>query len=134
MADDGVVIAGAGHAGFQVAASLRQHGFDGNITLLGDEPPLPYQRPPLSKEYLDGKIGLDLLLMRPEAFYRDHRIDYLAGAQVSTQSWGTTLPFTATVTSAGDAYSSGLVISFQGAMVVASETLTLRNYTVVRLP
>jgi 3-phenylpropionate/trans-cinnamate dioxygenase ferredoxin reductase subunit len=45
--------------------------------LLGDEPVLPYQRPPLSKDYLDGKIGLDLLLIRPEAFYRDHRIDYL---------------------------------------------------------
>ena len=82
MQDDGVVIVGAGHAGFQLAASLRQHGFDGAIMLLSDEPVLPYQRPPLSKEYLDGKIGLDLLLMRPEAFYRDHRIDYLSGARV----------------------------------------------------
>src|SRR5947199_8652182 len=77
MPDNPVVIVGAGHAGFQLAASLRQHGFDGGITLVGDEPVLPYQRPPLSKDYLDGKIGLDLLLMRPEAFYRDHRIDYL---------------------------------------------------------
>ncbi len=83
MADDPVVIVGAGHAGFQLAASLRQHGFDGGIALVGDEPGLPYQRPPLSKDYLDGKIGLDLLLMRPEAFYRDHRIDYLAGTRVS---------------------------------------------------
>jgi 3-phenylpropionate/trans-cinnamate dioxygenase ferredoxin reductase subunit len=68
MAPDPVVIVGAGHAGFQLAASLRQHGFEGGITLVGDEPALPYQRPPLSKDYLDGKIGLDLLLMRPEAF------------------------------------------------------------------
>src|SRR5712692_11867553 len=83
MQDDGVVIVGAGHAGFQLAASLRQHGFDGGIALVGDEPVLPYQRPPLSKEYLDGKIGLDLLLMRPEAFYRDHRIDYLPGTRVT---------------------------------------------------
>ncbi len=83
MADDPVVIVGAGHAGFQLAASLRQHGFEGAIALVGDEPVLPYQRPPLSKEYLDGKIGLDLLLMRPEAFYRDHRIDYLPGTRVS---------------------------------------------------
>jgi 3-phenylpropionate/trans-cinnamate dioxygenase ferredoxin reductase subunit len=83
MAPDPVVIVGAGHAGFQLAASLRQHGFEGGITLVGDEPALPYQRPPLSKDYLDGKIGLDLLLMRPEAFYRDHRIDYLQGARVS---------------------------------------------------
>ena len=45
----GVVIVGAGQAGFQVAASLRMEGFDGSITLIGDEPGLPYQRPPLSK-------------------------------------------------------------------------------------
>src|SRR2546423_11670829 len=83
MAQEAVVIVGAGHAGFQLAASLRQGGFDGAIVLLGDEPVLPYQRPPLSKDYLDGKIGLDLLLMRPEAFYRDHRIDYLPGARAA---------------------------------------------------
>src|SRR5215471_982434 len=83
MADDAVVIVGASHAGFQLAASLRQGGFDGTIQLLSDEPVLPYQRPPLSKDYLDGKIGLDLLLMRPEAFYRDHRIDYLPKARAS---------------------------------------------------
>src|SRR2546423_13303045 len=83
MPQDPIVIVGASHAGFQVAASLRQHGFEGGIALLGDEPVLPYQRPPLSKDYLDGKIGLDLLLMRPEAFYRDHRIDMLTGTRVS---------------------------------------------------
>src|SRR6202521_5246235 len=82
MAHDPVVIVGAGHAGFQLAASLRQHGLDDAITLIGDEPGLPYQRPPLSKDYLDGKIGLDLLLMRPDAFYRDHRIDYLPRTRV----------------------------------------------------
>ena len=79
---DPVVIVGASHAGFQLAASLRQAGFDGPVVLIGDEPVLPYQRPPLSKDYLDGKIGLDLLLMRPEAFYRDHRIEFLAGTRV----------------------------------------------------
>jgi 3-phenylpropionate/trans-cinnamate dioxygenase ferredoxin reductase subunit len=83
MTHDPVVIVGAGHAGFQLAASLRQHGYDGGITLVGDEPGLPYQRPPLSKDYLDGKIGLDLLLMRPDSFYRDHHIDYLPGTRVS---------------------------------------------------
>ena len=82
MTHDPVVIVGAGHAGFQLAASLRQHGFDGGITLLGDEPGLPYQRPPLSKDYLDGKIGLELLVMRPEAFFDEHRIDYLPGTTV----------------------------------------------------
>jgi 3-phenylpropionate/trans-cinnamate dioxygenase ferredoxin reductase component len=83
MLDDGIIIVGAGHAGFQLAASLRQHGFEGGIALISDEPVLPYQRPPLSKDYLNGKIGLDLLLMRPEAFYRDHRIDYLPGTRIS---------------------------------------------------
>src|SRR5216683_1228358 len=62
MAQERVVIVGAGHGGFQLAASLRQGGFDGAIVLLGEEPVLPYQRPPLSKDYLDGKIGLDLVL------------------------------------------------------------------------
>src|SRR5438552_6184656 len=83
MATERVVIVGAGHAGFQLGASLRQGGFDGAIVLLSDERVLPYQRPPLSKDYLDGKIGLDLLLMRPEKFYRDHRIDYLAGTRAA---------------------------------------------------
>lgn len=83
MAEEPVVIVGASHAGFQLAASLRQAGFDGPVRLIGDEPVLPYQRPPLSKDYLDGKIGLDLLLMRPEAFYRDHRIDFLPETRVT---------------------------------------------------
>src|SRR4051795_6940782 len=79
MPQQQVVIVGAGHGGFQLAASLRQHGFDGRIQLLTDEPVLPYQRPPLSKDYLDGKIGFDLLLMRPDSFYRDHNIDLMQG-------------------------------------------------------
>jgi 3-phenylpropionate/trans-cinnamate dioxygenase ferredoxin reductase subunit len=83
MPSDPVVIVGASHAGFQLAASLRQAGYEGPVVLLGDEPVLPYQRPPLSKDYLDGKIGFDLLLMRPEAFYRDHRIDFLPGARAA---------------------------------------------------
>src|SRR6185312_3136362 len=83
MARDPVVIVGASHAGFQLAASLRHAGFDDPIVLIGDEPVLPYQRPPLSKDYLDGKIGFDLLLMRPEAFYGDHRIELLTGARAT---------------------------------------------------
>src|SRR3954454_157528 len=80
---DRVVIVGASHAGFQLAASLGQAGFDGSVVLIGDEPVLPYQRPPLSKDYLDGKIGFDLLLLRPETFYRDHRIDFLPSTRVA---------------------------------------------------
>jgi 3-phenylpropionate/trans-cinnamate dioxygenase ferredoxin reductase subunit len=78
-----IVVVGAGHGGFQLAASLRQHGFDGQVVLIGDEPELPYQRPPLSKDYLDGKIGLDLLLMRPATFFSDQRIELMMGVAVT---------------------------------------------------
>jgi 3-phenylpropionate/trans-cinnamate dioxygenase ferredoxin reductase subunit len=69
-----VVIVGAGHAGFQCAASLRQDGFRGEVVLIGDEPSLPYQRPPLSKAYLLGKASATDLLFRPPRFYEDHAI------------------------------------------------------------
>ncbi len=64
-----VVIAGAGHAAGQVVASLRQHEFDGRIVLIGEEPYLPYQRPPLSKKFLAGKMPADRLYLKPESFY-----------------------------------------------------------------
>lgn len=72
-----VVIVGAGQAGFQVASSLRQEGYEGSITLVGDEPGLPYQRPPLSKAYLLGKINETNLLFRPAEFFATQRIDLL---------------------------------------------------------
>jgi 3-phenylpropionate/trans-cinnamate dioxygenase ferredoxin reductase subunit len=53
----GMVIVGAGHAAGQAAASLRQAGYEGEITIIGDEPHIPYQRPPLSKQYLAGEQG-----------------------------------------------------------------------------
>src|SRR5208282_2492207 len=77
------VIVGAGHGGFQLAASLRQNGFDGAVALIGDEPDLPYQRPPLSKDYLSGKVRFDMLLMRPDSFYRDHRIEFMPSTRVT---------------------------------------------------
>src|SRR5260221_1932434 len=70
-----VGIIGAGQAGFQTAASLRQDGFDGRIALIDDEPGVPYQRPPLSKAYLLGKIGLEALRFRPETYFAAHRIE-----------------------------------------------------------
>ena len=69
MATDRVLIVGAGHASAQLCASLRQQGWAGEILLIGDEPSLPYQRPPLSKTYLAGDTGLnDILIKKPE-FY-----------------------------------------------------------------
>lgn len=75
MSLDSVVIVGAGHGGVQVAISLRQEGFGGRIVLVNDEPGLPYQRPPLSKAYLLGKINATAMLFRPETFYADQRIE-----------------------------------------------------------
>ncbi len=82
MAEPVVAVIGAGQGGFQVASSLRQEGFGGRVALIGDEPALPYQRPPLSKSYLAGDSGRDELWLRPEAFYQSHRIDYLPGEAV----------------------------------------------------
>ncbi|MDO5371117.1 NAD(P)/FAD-dependent oxidoreductase [Paracoccus sp. (in: a-proteobacteria)] len=70
-----VVIVGAGQGGLQVAASLRQDGFAGTITLIGDEPGLPYQRPPLSKAYM--KDGDDSrLALKPASFFETATVDY----------------------------------------------------------
>lgn len=76
------VIIGAGQAGSSMAVKLRNAGFEGEITLIGEEPVAPYQRPPLSKKYLLGEMGLDRLLLRPEAFYADHNIRLRLNAQV----------------------------------------------------
>src|SRR6202051_4386329 len=73
-----VVIAGAGHAGFQLVASLRQHGFAERVCLINDEAHLPYQRPPLSKAYLKGEGRPDSLMFRPDKFYRDQNIELIA--------------------------------------------------------
>ena len=73
-----VLIVGAGHAGFQAAASLRQHGYGGRVCLINDEAHLPYQRPPLSKAYLKGEGRHDSLMFRPDKFYRDQNIELIA--------------------------------------------------------
>ncbi len=70
-----IVIAGGGHAAAQLIASLRQHAFDGEIVLLGAERWLPYQRPPLSKKYLAGELATERLYVKPESFYKEHRVE-----------------------------------------------------------
>lgn len=69
------VIVGGSHAGAQLCASLRQEGWDGDILLIGDEPGLPYHRPPLSKAYLSGQAELADLLIRSADFYEKQRIE-----------------------------------------------------------
>ncbi|MDR7040007.1 3-phenylpropionate/trans-cinnamate dioxygenase ferredoxin reductase subunit [Methylobacterium sp. BE186] len=74
MSAAGIVIVGGGQAGFQVAASLREAGYTDPVVLVGDEPGLPYQRPPLSKAYLAGKTDAEGLNLRSGSFLAEHRI------------------------------------------------------------
>lgn len=72
--DAHVVILGAGHAGGSVAAFLRQYGFQGPITLIGEEPIPPYQRPPLSKAWLKGEADADSLQLKAPEWYAEHGV------------------------------------------------------------
>ncbi|WP_425992766.1 NAD(P)/FAD-dependent oxidoreductase [Brevundimonas sp. TWP2-3-2] len=81
--DRGVVIVGAGHAGGTAAALLRQHGYDKPIILIGEEPLIPYQRPPLSKAWLKGEADGESLALRPRAFYAEHDIDLRLRVEVT---------------------------------------------------
>ena len=77
-----VVIVGAGHGGAQAAIALRQNGFAGSILLIGREPDIPYERPPLSKEYLAREKTFERICLRPEAFWGDKAITLLRNAEV----------------------------------------------------
>lgn len=72
-----IIIIGAGQAGGETAQRLRQGGFEGEITLIGEEPVAPYQRPPLSKAYLKGDLDIDRLMLRPASVYSEERIALL---------------------------------------------------------
>ena len=76
-----IVVIGAGQAGASFTAKLRDLGFDGRITLVGEEPVPPYQRPPLSKGYMLGNMALDRMFLRPAAFYADRDITLRLGAR-----------------------------------------------------
>jgi 3-phenylpropionate/trans-cinnamate dioxygenase ferredoxin reductase component len=78
-----VVIVGAGHGGGTAAALLRQYGYGGPVTLIGEEPLAPYQRPPLSKAWLKGEADADALTLKPEGFYAEAGIDLILGAPVT---------------------------------------------------
>jgi 3-phenylpropionate/trans-cinnamate dioxygenase ferredoxin reductase subunit len=74
-----IVIVGTGQAGVQTALSLRDEGFQGDIVMVGEEPGWPYQRPPLSKAYMLGKMDDDGILLKSPSLYADYRIDFRAG-------------------------------------------------------
>ncbi|MEO0831223.1 MAG: FAD-dependent oxidoreductase [Pseudomonadota bacterium] len=78
-----IVVVGAGQAGASLVATLRSEGWDGDITLIGEEDAPPYQRPPLSKAYLLGDMPRERLFLRPESFYAEQGIDLRIGTRVT---------------------------------------------------
>jgi 3-phenylpropionate/trans-cinnamate dioxygenase ferredoxin reductase subunit len=79
-----VLIVGAGHGGAQAAIALRQRKFEGTIAIIGEEPEIPYERPPLSKEYLAGDKAFERILIRPPAFWQERAVAMLTGRRVSS--------------------------------------------------
>ena len=79
-----IVVIGAGQAGASLVIKLRKNGFDGSITLIGDENALPYQRPPLSKGYLFGEMSLERLFLRPQKYYDENDITLRLGMSVNS--------------------------------------------------
>ena len=79
---DKIVIVGAGHCGGQLAARLRAEGFEGEVVLVGEESHVPYQRPPLSKQFVAGEVDLDRVHLRPAEFYASQNVELILGARV----------------------------------------------------
>ncbi|MEQ8558269.1 MAG: FAD-dependent oxidoreductase [Henriciella sp.] len=79
---ENIVVIGGGQAGAQAIQSLRLFGYEGHITLVGDETALPYQRPPLSKAYMKGEMAEDRLYFKPAAWYEDNKVETLLSQRV----------------------------------------------------
>src|SRR5437660_3430224 len=102
MSEQTFIIVGASLAGAKAAEELRKQGFDGRLLLLGSEPERPYERPPLTKDYLRGESEREKAYVHEEAFYRDHAIELDttttvtaidAGASTATLADGRELSF-----------------------------------------
>ena len=78
-----IVIVGAGHGGAQAAITLRQRKFEGTIAIVGEEPELPYERPPLSKDYLAGEKTFERILIRPPGFWSERDVTMLTARRVT---------------------------------------------------
>lgn len=110
MPPDRIVIVGAGQAAAHAADTLRRKGFAGKLAIVGEEPWLPYQRPPLSKKYLAGGLERERLLLRPAQFYEARAVDVRLGRRVEQISRseqrvrlddGSTLPYDALLIATG---------------------------------
>lgn len=83
LANNHCIVIGASHAGSQLAVHLRKSGWTGKITLIGDEPQLPYHRPPLSKAVMSGEKSAEQILLRPEQMYQAQNIDLRLNTRVA---------------------------------------------------
>ncbi|HEX9032978.1 MAG TPA: FAD-dependent oxidoreductase, partial [Streptosporangiaceae bacterium] len=81
--DSGCVIVGASLAGARAAETLRGEGYTGPVVLVGDEDEIPYERPPLSKDYLMGKAGREKLYVHPREWYTENAVDLRLGSTVT---------------------------------------------------
>ena len=106
------IIVGGGLAGALAAETLREEGFDGRITLLGEEPHRPYERPPLSKDYLQGKADRDSIFAHPEPWYADHAVELRLGTAVTSLD-----PAARTVTTA-----SGVQLGYDKLLLTTGST------------
>ena len=88
MSERTFIIVGASLAGAKAAEELRQRGFDGRLLLLGAEPERPYERPPLTKDYLRGESPRDKAYVHEEGFYAQHEIELQTSAQVTALDIG----------------------------------------------
>ncbi len=77
-----VIIVGSGHAGANAALTLRQSGFEGSVAIIGNERELPYERPPLSKEYFAGDKTFERILIRPAKFWEDRKVELVQGRHI----------------------------------------------------
>lgn len=119
-----VVIVGAGHAGAELACVLRKRGFAGSILLTSDEPVAPYERPPLSKAYLLGKIKIERLLIREQPFWEVQNIELVLGCSVTTvDAGGSTLRL-----------SDGRVVSYDWCVLATGGKVRRLAETGARLP
>ena len=87
-----IVIVGASHASVQAIDTLRREGHAGPIVLVGDEPHLPYNRPPLSKKFLSGELERERLLLRSPHYYEQHGVETRLGVRVTAIDRGDAAP------------------------------------------
>jgi len=98
-----VAVVGAGLAGGKTVEALRAEGYDGRIILFGDEPHRPYERPPLSKGYLQGNDARGSVFVHPEGWYAEHDVDLRLSVEVTGLDGASSSPSTASSAGAGPA-------------------------------